>query len=57
MYEVLQRLKGIACVLSILSYQTETTQFNYQSECLEFLSDGLNGCIVELEKNKHIIDD
>lgn len=49
MYEVLQRLKGIYCVLVLLSYQTEITQFKYQSECLEFLSDGLESCIKELE--------
>ena len=52
MYEILQRLKGIACILSILSYQTETTQFKYQSEALEFLSDGLESCIKELEEKE-----
>lgn len=52
MYEILQRLKGVSCVLSVLSYQTETTQFKYQSECLEMLSQGLDSCIKELENNK-----
>lgn len=52
MYEVLQRLKGVSCVLSVLSYQTETTQSKYQSECLEMLSQGLDSCIEELEKRR-----
>lgn len=50
MYEIIQRLKGISCVLSVLSYQTENSQFKYQTECLEFLADGLDSCIIELEK-------
>lgn len=52
MYEVLQRLKGVSCVLSVLSYQTENTQSKYQSECLEMLSQGLDSCIEELEKRR-----
>ena len=52
MYEIMQRLKGVSCVLSVLSYQTETTQFKYQAECLEMLSQGLDSCIEELEKRK-----
>ena len=50
MYEILQRLKGVSCVLSVLSYQTETTQFKYQSEAVDFLGEALDGCIEELEK-------
>lgn len=52
MYEILQRLKGVSCVLSVLSYQTETTQFKYQAECLKMLSQGLDSCIDELENRK-----
>lgn len=52
MYEVLQRLKGVSCVLSVLSYQTETTQSKYQSECLEMLAQGIDSCIEELEKRR-----
>lgn len=49
MEAVLQKLKGISCILSILSYQTETTQFKYQSEAVDFLGEALDGCIEELE--------
>jgi len=49
MYEILQRLKGISCVLSLLSFQADTTIFEYQTETMEFLRDGLNSCIIELE--------
>ena len=49
MEAVLQKLKGISCILSILSYQTETTQFKYQSEAVDFLGEVLDGCIEELE--------
>lgn len=49
MEAVLQKLKGITCILSILSYQTETTQFKYQSEAVDFLGEALDGCIEELE--------
>ncbi len=49
MYEILQRLKGISCVLSLLSFQADTTIFEYQAETMEFLRDGLNSCIIELE--------
>lgn len=52
MYEVLQRIKGISCMLYVLSFQTETIDFKYQSEALEFLSEGLDSCIDELEKMK-----
>lgn len=50
MYEILQRLKGICCVLTLLSYQTENTQFKYQSEALELTRDGIESCINELQK-------
>lgn len=49
MEAVLQKLKGISCILSILSYQTETIQFKYQSEAVDFLGEALDGCIEELE--------
>ena len=49
MEAVLQKLKGISCILSILSYQTEITQFKYQSEAVDFLGEALDGCIEELE--------
>ena len=49
MEAVLQKLKGISCILSILSYQTETTQFKYQSKAVDFLGEALDGCIEELE--------
>lgn len=52
MYEVLQRLKGISCVLCVLSFQTDTTDYKYQAEAMEFLSDGIDSCIKELEKIK-----
>lgn len=52
MYEVLQRLKGISCVLCVLSFQTDATQFRYQAEALEFLGQGIDSCIEELEKIK-----
>ena len=50
MYEVLQRLKGISCVLTLLSYQTENTQFKNQAEALELLRDGVESCIAEIQK-------
>ncbi len=50
MYEVLQRLKGISCLLYVLSFQTDATDYKYQAEALEFLSDGVDSCIKELEK-------
>ena len=52
MYEVMQRLKGVCCALAVLSYQTEATQFKYQAECLEMLSDALDSCIEALEKEE-----
>lgn len=52
MYEVMQRLKGVSCALSVLSTQTEATQFKYQAECLEMLSQAIESCIDELEKEK-----
>lgn len=52
MYEIMQRLKGVCCALSVLSYQTEATQFKYQAECLEMLSQAIESCIDELEKEK-----
>lgn len=56
MYEVLQRMKGISCILFVLSFQTDTSDFKYQAEALEFLSQGLNSCIEELEKMKKIME-
>ena len=50
MYETMQKLKGISCILSALSYQTETTQFKYQAEAMDFLSYSLDECIAEIEK-------
>ena len=50
MYEVLQRLKGISCILTLLSYQTENTQFKNQAEALELLRDGVESCIDEIQK-------
>lgn len=50
MYEVLQRLKGISCVLTLLSCQTENTQFKNQAEALELVRDGVDSCIDELQK-------
>lgn len=52
MYEVLQRLKGISCILCVLSFQTDTTDYRYQAEALEFLGQGIDSCIDELEKIK-----
>lgn len=52
MEEILQKLKGITCILSVLSYQAETTQFKYQTEAMDFLSDTMYDCIDELEKLK-----
>lgn len=52
MYEVLQRMKAISCVLYVLSFNTESVNFKYQTEALEFLSQGLDSCIDELEKMK-----
>lgn len=49
MEAVLLKLKGISCILSVLSYQTETTQFKYQGEAMDFLSDAMYDCIDELE--------
>ena len=49
MYEILQKLKGISCLLSVLSYQTDTL-FKYQAEAIDFLSLSLDECIDELEK-------
>lgn len=50
MYEIMNRLKGISCLLTLLSYQTEITQFKYQEEALEVLRDGVDSCIAELQK-------
>ena len=50
MYEVLQRLKGISCILTLLSYQTEHTQFINQAEALELLRDDIENCIDEIQK-------
>lgn len=52
MEEILQKLKGMACILSVLSYQAETTNFKYQTEAMDFLSDTMYDCIDELEKLK-----
>lgn len=52
MYEVLQRLKAISCILTVLSFQTDATDYKYQAEALEFLGQGLDSCIEELEKMK-----
>jgi len=49
MEAILQKLKGIACILSVMSYQAETTQFKYQGEAMDFLSDTMYDCIDELE--------
>lgn len=49
MKAVLLKLKGISCILSVLSYQTDTTLFKYQAEAMDFLSESLDGCIEELE--------
>ena len=53
METVLQKLKGIACILSVMSYQAETTNFKYQTEAMDFLSDEMYGCVDELEKLKN----
>lgn len=37
MEAILLKLKGMSCILSVLSYQTETTQFKYQAEAMDFL--------------------
>lgn len=50
MYEIMNRLKGISCLLTLLTYQTEITQFKYQEEALEVLRDGVDSCIDELQK-------
>ena len=47
METILQKLKGIACILSVLSYQAETTNFKYQTEAMDFLSDTI---VKQLEK-------
>ena len=53
METILQKLKGIACILSVMSYQAETTNFKYQTEAMDFLSDEMYGCVDELEKLKN----
>lgn len=56
MYEVLQRLKGISCIMFVLSFQTDTSDFKYQAEALELLSQAVDSCIEELEKMKSELD-
>ena len=50
---ILQKLKGVACILSVMSYQVETTNFKYQTEAMDFLSEEMYGCIDELEELKN----
>lgn len=56
LYEVLQHLKGISCMIYVLSFQTETVTFKYQAEALELLSQAVDSCIEELEKMKSELD-
>lgn len=49
MYEVVQRLKGISCVLSLFSFQADTTIYEYQAEAMQLLKDGIDSCVKELE--------
>lgn len=49
MYEVVQRLKGISCVLSLFSFQADTTIYEHQTEAMQLLRDGIDSCIKELE--------
>ncbi len=49
MNETIKKLKGISCILSMMSYN-EHSDFEFQTEAFDVLYLTLNQCIKELEE-------